>query len=304
MASGHPTLPTETILGLKVILIDIMVSSLWVGVQGVITIVGVYILLSRSQSKSFGTRFLVGTILFLFCTSTCSLALTIWDYMSRMDRFSDPTRKPFVSEADMILMVFQRLSYFISDCIVVWRAWMLWDRNIFVKILLMVCLLGTITAAFIQGALSLTRQERQINGVPTGSGLALSIMFSIPFLFTNLTSLTLIAAKIFEYRRDILKQLSDSRSRVFGILLILLESSALYLIFWILALLAAVAVVPPIGSSAIMGSLPFVTAIYPVTIVVLVTLDKDNYGSTIQAANSTMRFTSANNHPVNAMTTF
>ncbi|KAF9072088.1 hypothetical protein BDP27DRAFT_1401067 [Rhodocollybia butyracea] len=298
------TLPAEAILGLKVILVDIMVSSLWFGVQGVVTVIAIYILLSRGQSTSSGTRFLVGIILILFCTSACSLALTLWDYMTRMDTFGDPTSTPFVSKADVILMVLQRLSYFTSDSIVVWRAWVLWDRNIFVKVLLVVCLLGTITASFAQGALSVTRQDRQINGVPTGSGFGLALMFSLPFLFTNLTSTALIAAKIWEYRRNIVHHLSTSSNRVFGILLILLESSILYLVFWILALMAAFNIIPPIGLSAIMGSLPYVTAIYPVMIVVLVTIDKSNYGSAIQTTNTTTRFTSVFRHPTNTATTF
>ncbi|KAF9072087.1 hypothetical protein BDP27DRAFT_1321050 [Rhodocollybia butyracea] len=291
MPSSPPALSAGAILGLKVILVDLLVSSLWFGVQGVVTIIAIYVLLSRGQSNLFGNRFLVGITLILFCTSTCSLTLTICDYMNRLGNFGHATPgPPIVSKADIILMVFQRLSYFISDSIVVWRAWMLWTRNIYVKILLVVCLLGTITASFIQGALSVTQQARQAGGVPTGSGL-LSLMFSIPFLFTNVTSTTLIAAKIWEYRRNIMKHLSDSKTSVFNILLILLESSLLYSIFWILALLVEFNyIIPPIGLSAIMGSLPFVTAIYPVTIVILVTLDKNDYGSTIQATNTAMHF--------------
>ncbi|KAF9073071.1 hypothetical protein BDP27DRAFT_1319345 [Rhodocollybia butyracea] len=303
MSSGPPTLPTGVILGLKVILIDILVESLWLGVQGVVTVIGIYLLCSRGQTKSFGNRFLIGIILFLFFSSTCSLSLITWDYMNRVDGFNgiyDAT--PIINKVNIITMVFQRLSYFISDSIVVWRAWLLWNRNVFVKMLLVVCLMGTITASFVQGALSVHQQIRQTGGVSIGSGL-FSLMFSIPLLFTNLASTTLIAAKIWEYRRDILNQLSTSKTRVFGVLLILLESSVLYCIFWILALLSVFPdIITPIGLSAIMGSLPYVTAIYPVMIVVLVTLGKNNYGSTIQAtANTTvMRFNHTTTATVNS----
>ncbi|KAF9073073.1 hypothetical protein BDP27DRAFT_353986 [Rhodocollybia butyracea] len=179
------------------------------------------------------------------------------------------------------------------------EAWLLY-RNIFVKMLLVVCLTGTITASFVQGALAINQQIRQTGGVQIGSGL-FSLMFSVPLLFTNLTSTTLIAAKIWQYRRGILSQLSVSKTRVFGALLIILESSIFYCIFWILALLTVFPdIIPPIGLAAIMGSLPYVTAIYPVMIIVLVTLDKNNYGSTIQATIDTaMRF----NHPVDTITT-
>ncbi|KAF9074692.1 hypothetical protein BDP27DRAFT_1359365 [Rhodocollybia butyracea] len=272
MSSGPPVLPAEAILGLKVILVDVLVESLWLGVQGVVTIIGIYILWSRGLSKSFGNRFLVGIILFLFCTSTCSLSLTIWDYMNTVLEFNgtyDAT--PIVNK------------YFISDSIVVWRAWLLWDRNIFVKMLLVVCLLGTISASFIQGILSVNQQIRQSGGAPIGSG-PFTLMFSIPLLFTNLTSTTLIAARIcspqgisLQHHEPIVK---------------LKDQDPCYAInIW--------GIIPPIGISAIMGSMPYVTAIYPVAVVVLVTLDKNNYGSTIRVTDTTVHF----NHPVVTTTT-
>ncbi|KIK60015.1 hypothetical protein GYMLUDRAFT_97323 [Collybiopsis luxurians FD-317 M1] len=293
MSGPPPALPAGEILELKVITTDVLVEALWLGVQGVVTIMGIYVLWSRGLRKSIGNKFLVGIIMLLFCLSAVCLSLTIWVYMATYDELGGTFDATDISnKVTIITMVFQRLQYFISDSIVVWRAWLLWDRNIFVKMILLCCLLGTITATFVQGALSVDQQVRQSGGVAQGSGVR-TLMFSLPLLITNLVSTILIGFKIWEYRRNIMAQISNSRTRVFNILLILLESSVLYCLCWILAMLGALGgILSPIATSAIMGSLPYVTSIYPIAIIILVTIDKDNYGSSI-SNNTTMRF----NHP-------
>ncbi|KAJ3993674.1 hypothetical protein F5050DRAFT_656872 [Lentinula boryana] len=63
----------------------------------------------------------------------------------------------------------------------------------------------------------------------------------------------------------------------------------------ILALLGTLrgTVFSPVATAAIMGSMPYyVTSIYPIVVLILVTLDKNDHGSTIQTANTTMRFNS------------
>lgn len=294
MSGPPPALPAGEILELKIITTDVLVEALWLGVQAVITVTGIYVLWSRGLRKSIGNKILVGIIALLFCLSAVSLSLTIWTYMATFDELDGTFDATDISnKATIITMVFQRLAYFISDSIVVWRAWLLWDRSTAVKIILVFCLLGTITATFVQGALAVDQQVRQTGGVAQGSGDR-TLMFSLPLLITNLVSTGLIGFKIWEYRRNIMTQLSSSKTRVFHILLILLESSVLYCVCWILALLGALGnILPPIATAAIMGSLPYVTSIYPVAIVILVTIDKDNYGSSIHASNTTMRF----NHP-------
>ncbi|KIK59307.1 hypothetical protein GYMLUDRAFT_60223 [Collybiopsis luxurians FD-317 M1] len=193
------------------------------------------------------------------------------------------------NNATIATMVFQRLAYFISDSIVVWRAWLLWDRNIFVKILLVLCLFGTITATFVQGALAVHQQVRQTGGVAQGSGTR-TLMFSLPLLITNLVATVLFGLKVWENRRNILIQHARTKEFIFKYLLILLESSALYCVCWILALVGTLGnILSPIATSAIMGSLPYVTSIYPVVIVILVMLDKNNYGeSFIHPTDTTM----------------
>jgi len=295
MSSGAPLLlPAGEVLQLKLIVTDVLVEALWLGVQAVVTVVGVHVLWSRGLRKSFGNKFLIGIIILLFCLAACCLSLTIWLYMSIFDELGGTLDVTTIQNNETIITtVFQRLAYFISDSIVVWRAWILWDRNIYVKMLLVVCLLGTITATFVQGALAVGEQIHPSGGIDEASGTR-TLMFTLPLLLTNLCATILIAMKIWEYRRNIMSHLSGSKTRVYSILLILLESSVLYCICWILALLAVFGnIMGPIAIAAIMGSLPYVTSIYPIVVVVLVTLDKNDYGSIIQTSNTEIRF----NHP-------
>lgn len=276
---------------LKLIVADVLVEALWFGVQTVVTIVGIYVLWSRGLRKSFGNKFLLGLIMLLFSLAACSLSLTIWLYMNLFDSLGGTLDVTTIQNNETIATtVFQRLAYFISDAIVAWRAWILWDRNIFVKMVIVVCLLGTITATFVQGGLAVHEQIHPSGGINVGSGTR-TLLFTLPLLLTNLCTTTLIGMKIWEYRRNIMNHLSGSKTRVHSILLILLESSALYCICWILALLAVLGnVMGPMAIAVIMGSMPYVTSIYPVVVVILVTLDKNDYGSTIQTSNTAMRF--------------
>ncbi|KAE9399070.1 hypothetical protein BT96DRAFT_976111 [Gymnopus androsaceus JB14] len=199
--------------------------------------------------------------------------MTIWLYMATFTQLDGTfDAAGIINKAPIIAMVLQRLAYFISDSIVVWRAWLLWSRNVFVKVVLVSCLLGTITATFIQGALT-------VQNIIPGSGPS-TLTFTLPFLITNLCATIFMGVRIWEYCGS-MNELSGSNMN--KILLIFLESSALYCIFWVLAILATLGnVTSPIATAAIMGSLPYVTSIYPVVVVVLVTLENNDYGSTIR----------------------
>jgi len=266
--------PTISTLQLKIILTDVLCEALFFGVQGAVTILGIYILCFKSDGlrTSFGIKLLVGIILLLLCLSACSLSLTIWTYMAKFSQLGGTFDAAGINNKTAIItMVLQRLAYFISDSIVVWRAWLLWNRNIFVKLLLVICLLGTITATFIEGALTVT-------DIIPESGPS-TLMFTLPLLITNLCATIFMGLRIWEYRGS-MSELSGSRMN--KMLLIFLESSALYCVFWVLAILGTLGnVASPIATAAIMGSLPYITSIYPVVVVVLVTLEKNDYGSSI-----------------------
>ncbi|KAJ6473917.1 hypothetical protein DFH09DRAFT_1218672 [Mycena vulgaris] len=81
--------------------------------------------------------------------------------------------------------LFGRVNYFMSDAIVVWRAWMLWQDNLRIKVLLSLCMFGTLARTLI---------------------LVLSLMF------TNVVSTTLIGVKVWHYRKQIKDLLACPRT--------------------------------------------------------------------------------------------
>lgn len=106
------------------------------------------------------------------------------------------------------------VKFVLGDCIVAWRAWILWDRNITVRVLLCVCLLGSfgnyfleffhrepgeridvkftfIVAAVVDGTLTVigeVRGQRERSGVQT-------LVLTFPLFFTNIVSTSLVALK-------------------------------------------------------------------------------------------------------------
>jgi len=197
--------------------------------------------------------------------------MTIGTYMATFNQMGGTFDSvDFLNKAPSIVMVIQRLTYFISDLIVVWRAWLLWNRNTFVKLLLVVCLLGTTTATFAQGTLT-------IKDIIRGSGPS-TLILTLPPLITNFFATILVGFRIWEYRASTHELSGPSMN----ILFIFLESSALYSLFWVLAILETLrSVTSPLATSAILGSLPYVTSIYPVVVILLVALEKNDYGPTI-----------------------
>ncbi|KAF9065014.1 hypothetical protein BDP27DRAFT_1425190 [Rhodocollybia butyracea] len=230
--------------------------------------------------------------------SVCATSLMIWLNMVGLEALGGPfDRRDIGNNVFIITMVFQRVTFFISDSLVVWRAWILWDRNIFVRLLLIVCLLGTITATFVQGGLAINEQIRQTGGIAPGLGVE-TLIFTLPLLLTNICATVLIGIRIWQYRRDIMNQLSRSGSRTTSlhtVLVIFLESSALYCVFWILALLATQGNVLSIEATiVIMTSLPYVTSIYPIVVIIMVALHKNGEYELSSIQTSSMETPSVN----------
>ncbi|KAK7008203.1 hypothetical protein R3P38DRAFT_3023886 [Favolaschia claudopus] len=181
--------------------------------------------------------------------------------------------------------VFGRANYFMSDAIVVWRAWVLWQDSLGVKVLLSLCLCGTfvgLTVNMTFGTLWLYGNER-FN--PSGPR---SLILVLPLMFTNIVSTTLIGIRAWSYRKHIKQVLSLPRNRktnVERILIILTESGAIYCLFWIPFLYICLTTdVDSIGYKIVANMLPQLSAIYPVIIVLLVTMEKTQLEATMSSA--------------------
>ncbi|KAL1669875.1 hypothetical protein GGF50DRAFT_43507 [Schizophyllum commune] len=141
----------------------------------------------------------------------------------------------------LMFVVLSCLNYLLSDALVVWRAWVMWPGNNFVRGLLSGCMTlgiaGTIFEIVSQTAMV---SEHTVRGLP------LTVM-AITLCLTNVVSTALIGASYVHitpceqkvmrdsrmYRRDVSKLLApNSSGMVGGVLLLLLKSGVVYTVLW------------------------------------------------------------------------
>ncbi|KAJ7614274.1 hypothetical protein DFH06DRAFT_1344225 [Mycena polygramma] len=178
--------------------------------------------------------------------------------------------------------VFGRVNYFMSDAIVVWRAWVLWPDNSRVKTLLSLCMFGsfvgtatdmTFTALFFCGNNKFT---------PTGPR---TLILTVPLMVTNIVSTALIGIKVWHYRTQIKSLLGlpkNKRTNIERILVMLTESGTIYCLIWVPQLFVALTStsVDNTGYKITANIIPQLSAIYPVIIVLLVAMEKTHLETT------------------------
>ncbi|KIY68963.1 hypothetical protein CYLTODRAFT_246884 [Cylindrobasidium torrendii FP15055 ss-10] len=179
-------------------------------------------------------------------------------------------------------MILRRICYFISDCVVVWRTWCLWQYNKWVKMFLTVVLLATF-------ATSLSTALITITGYPS-TYLSQNLLGTFCLLFTNFGTTALCAYKVWEYRRSIKSTLAKrSNTFVENVLLLLVESGSLYCIFWLLLLLGDFSYLEtgPLGPTfGLEWFMPHFSGIYVSMIILVVAMYKHPSDTFVSIADS------------------
>ncbi|KAI0027167.1 hypothetical protein K488DRAFT_91214 [Vararia minispora EC-137] len=164
-----------------------------------------------------------------------------------------------------------------SDAIVLWRACAVWPKN---KPILYTCVSLFLTT-FVFATVNLVLMSRAgQTGFRVLPGIPYGFFFSIPAYFvfvlsllSNIFSFCAIGYKAWTHRQTIKAHLTASRSRRFTaekVLAILVESSAVYLVLWILYFAASVVNIPP----SFAYFMTQITAAYPTIIIILVMVEK------------------------------
>ncbi|KAL1729574.1 hypothetical protein EV714DRAFT_273629 [Schizophyllum commune] len=227
----EPVLPyplgKSDIAQLENIIMHAGVDFLFYGIQGGLFVAALSILARRSSRM----HILAITIAILFLLSTISVTLGVLFYVIQFPTgyggtISDLT--DFLDRLIVVLAVAARLNYFISDGIVVWRAWTLWIDYRTIKGVL----LAFGTAVECTWSLQSTRKGQVESETRT-------LMLTVPLLATNIVSTALVAIRVWIYRRDIKASLSPyiRPTSVEKVLLLLLESGSFYCLIWVVNLL-------------------------------------------------------------------
>ncbi|KAF5353819.1 hypothetical protein D9758_010577 [Tetrapyrgos nigripes] len=167
----------------------------------------------------------------------------------------------------------QRLNFLGSDGIVVWRAWVLFPRNLTVRIVLALCMIGSTDLNLKVGILvDAGRGAVRVLGDPSAQGDGQApgapvegLIMSLPLLITNVIATLLIGHKA---RNSVVK--------VQKVLLLLVESGVAYCILWICYTASAFfnGAVKSTASFEIFGiAMPLLSGLYPIIVILIVTLE-------------------------------
>ncbi|KIY71257.1 hypothetical protein CYLTODRAFT_369578 [Cylindrobasidium torrendii FP15055 ss-10] len=206
-----------------------------------------------------------------YLISTVHLSLSFWETFHAF-AIHHNADKVFNHQKGWIFVAhlgMELVSCIIVDFILIWRAWVLWAYNWRSVVLPCALLFGST----VTGVVGVWQQSRaHIEGVVRGSGWALA--FAILVMLTNVVSTGLIAGRIWWYIRDMRKrQHRNAKHSSLTILLVLIESGALYL--GALIVFAILAVLGNPGVIIVVDVIARITGIAPTLIVVLVALRLD-----------------------------
>ncbi|KAJ7040879.1 hypothetical protein C8F04DRAFT_1080862 [Mycena alexandri] len=229
---------------------------------------------------------LIAAVLFMFA---CSNIQVIEQVAYTIVQVFDLGLHPPTSDALLVRNirlsenVFGRLNYFMSDVIVVWRAWALWQDNLRVKIVLSACIFLSFAGVTTDMTVIGLYLFGNVKFLPTGPK---RLALILPLMLTNIVATVLFGIKawwVSVYRNQIKGLLGVPKTRrthVERVLTLLTESGAIYCLFWIPQLFIYLSSTDPnnLRYKIVANMLPQLSAIYPVVIVLLVAMEKTHLG--------------------------
>ncbi|KAL1662595.1 hypothetical protein GGF50DRAFT_58678 [Schizophyllum commune] len=202
-------------------ILEIGVDALFYGLHAALFVAAMSAL-ARQEHRS---RLITAVVISLFISSTVEVVLGNIFYLIQAPLL-------FISgQTDRILLALD-ITLLVCDAIVVWRAWILWQDNRIVKVILSLCMASSVVgvvAHLIWYAVAYLDDTAPILSL---------LMVTIPLLLTNLVATILVGLQVWYYRRNIKSVASPWRkkTRVEKILALLLESGFVYCLLWIVSL--------------------------------------------------------------------
>ncbi|KAJ6567070.1 hypothetical protein B0H19DRAFT_1139311 [Mycena capillaripes] len=252
--------------GLKLTFLQITFEALSYGIFFTVGAISMYYLGQPGLRKSRARQVLLGLIITMLLGATVHLGLHLTSIILDLYPDSNPTTSRTLR---LVQVTIRRLIYFLSDIIVVWRAWAIWRESLVVRAVLTVCLLATFVT-------SLTLYIFNIESTEYGRSypaLTQNFLGTFCLLLTNFIATALIGYKLWYYRRNLRQYLNrgNRTTKVESVLILLLESGGLYCAFWILMMLGDFGYFKDFGLEWVQ---PNVSGIYPTVIILVVSQRK------------------------------
>ncbi|KAJ7055220.1 hypothetical protein C8F01DRAFT_1258846 [Mycena amicta] len=196
--------------------------------------VGIIWTSKRPDSRKW---FWMGLVLLLYVLAMIHVGLEWFVTMEPLQKYGGSPEviaalktPPNRLEIKILGLLASALLYVITDCIMIWRCWVVWGRSLIVIIpVILAQIAGTICAGLgIAGQISLLRMQHPL----PGEGLGPLVRFSTPFLSISLAvtlyTTGMICWRIMSVRRNAVKHGFGRTGDLSAALEILIESSALY----------------------------------------------------------------------------
>ncbi|KAJ7604138.1 hypothetical protein FB45DRAFT_64564 [Roridomyces roridus] len=264
-----PGLDGQDIYVLKIWLLEITAAAVTYGLFLCIGLMTTYTVIRRGLRKQRPRQALLAIILIMLVGATAHLALymawMIVQLPSLAAEYVDRTM--LLNRLGLAQTWIRRLTYFLSDIIVVWRAWVIWPNNRIVHAGLFVCLLATGATSLTLAVFNYNTQFRHKHY----HALEQNFLGTFPLLITNFASTALISYKLWYYRQNIKKHLNragGSKTKVESVLILLMESGGLYLAFWILLMVGDFGYYGP--DFGFEWFQPNISGLYPTVIILMV----------------------------------
>ncbi|THU93484.1 hypothetical protein K435DRAFT_861481 [Dendrothele bispora CBS 962.96] len=174
--------------------VEISVDYLLYGANIVISFTVIYLLTTTSTHMTRGQIGLLFSTIFMLLVSTLYVALNTAFILIQLPLFAinPPDIISSRTRIDIAVIYVQRLNFIACDLIAVWRAWILYPRNLVAKIVLILCMIGSFAGIFVRAGLGTEEALREVGD--TGGPLEM-LEQTLPLLITNLVSTSMIAYK-------------------------------------------------------------------------------------------------------------
>ncbi|TRM63602.1 hypothetical protein BD626DRAFT_273940 [Schizophyllum amplum] len=262
---------------------QLAVLFIFLGIHACLYLLSAYLLIKEGLRNSRSRLFLflctsaMVLVSLLHATLTTEIPALAIPLLSREATLEDAEKLSRAARPLKIAVnVLLRVNFAISDTVVVWRAYVLFQESRRARLCLAACLCGTYAAITLNTALIVLEITGHI-----ARSTPRSLLLTIPLLTTNGTATGMMAWKAWihrEYVRDsFLRRKHKSRAEL--ALLLLVESGLVYCGVWVLAMAASLGAVPGTASSTILGSLCSICGAYPTLIVIMIGLQRSSVDS-------------------------
>ncbi|KAL1717384.1 S-adenosyl-L-methionine-dependent methyltransferase [Schizophyllum commune] len=273
----YPLAPDD-IASMKNIVMQTGVDCLFYGIQGALFIAACA-MLARQDNRS---RAVAVAIAGLFLSSLVGVVLNMMFYLVQIPTFGWGLDSiwDLLVRMNVAIASTYRFNYFVSDAIVVWRAWVLWPNSRIAKGALCLCLAGSLVGVIVECVWTV---EDLVEGEPA----IRTLMMTVPLLATNIVATVLVGIQVWIYRRDIKGSFGPvtKTTRVEKVLLLLVESGLVYCLIWVIYLVINLTEGPNtlMAYGVISTAYHTIAGIYPTLIVLAVAMQRTSMSTTFGA---------------------